>query len=470
MTAVSQINDNEGSFDYSALSAETSESLRARAQRIREVRDRALLDVGKELTEAQSELANHAGGIFQQWAMAETGLSKGAIYNLINVYKEFGSRPNFGQLPIDKSAMYLLAAPSTPEEVREEAVNRATAGETITHKTARQMVGKSKPKPTPEEESAQRAEEDRLNATLERQLAYEEATQDVNTDLLDPQMADYYRDLLGNDVSYIRDLLITKKTKADELRILLALEGEADEPREKLMSWLLERIQGSAPKPTTGAASLRYVGGEFDQTPPGEEPVIDLDEEDDWAEPEDWDPLAPQSPDYDPFERRETVVHDTPVEVPGQSKLDAALETLKKTTWDGAPKTLYQGGPATCIYCHVEHENWTPITNYGGNLWRCGKCKKLVADNAMNPDKETIGNAVLSQHYTSVRSCLIALTEQGKRLKAQRSIESWHALKPDQLVSVRGLIEQLTALDLPNVLAEMDKKLEEMTRAVEVTA
>jgi hypothetical protein len=38
------------------------------------------------------------------------------------------------------SALYLLAAPSTPESARQEAIDRAEAGETITHQTARDIV------------------------------------------------------------------------------------------------------------------------------------------------------------------------------------------------------------------------------------------------------------------------------------------------------------------------------------------
>ncbi len=39
-----------------------------------------------------------------------------------------------------KEALYLLAAPSTPEAVRQDAIERAEAGEPISYSTARDMV------------------------------------------------------------------------------------------------------------------------------------------------------------------------------------------------------------------------------------------------------------------------------------------------------------------------------------------
>ncbi len=63
--------------------------------------------------------------------------------NLLAVQKNLLT-PNFG-VGVDwrefaPSALYLLAAPSTPKAVRQEAIERAQAGEPITYSTAREMV------------------------------------------------------------------------------------------------------------------------------------------------------------------------------------------------------------------------------------------------------------------------------------------------------------------------------------------
>lgn len=128
---------DQSTFDYSLVPADTADSLRARGQRIREIKDKAAIDLGRELTAAQDELADHVDGTFQKWVEAETGMSRGTAYNLINVFKRFGSRPKFGQLNISLSAQYELAKPSTPDEVIEDVIQRAEAGERITHKAAK---------------------------------------------------------------------------------------------------------------------------------------------------------------------------------------------------------------------------------------------------------------------------------------------------------------------------------------------
>jgi hypothetical protein len=51
---------------------------------------------------------------------------------------------NFADLHIAPSALYLLAAPSTPEAARLEALERAEAGEAITHSAARNIVAEHK--------------------------------------------------------------------------------------------------------------------------------------------------------------------------------------------------------------------------------------------------------------------------------------------------------------------------------------
>ncbi len=106
---------------------------------IREIFGNAIWEVGKKFSQIRDELRHNKKGGFREW-LDYAGWSKTEVYRDISVYETFSTVPNLGQLEIGKSAYYLLAAPSTPEFAREEALNRAENGETITYTTAKEIV------------------------------------------------------------------------------------------------------------------------------------------------------------------------------------------------------------------------------------------------------------------------------------------------------------------------------------------
>ena len=68
-------------------------------------------------------------GAFGGWLESEFAWSDRTAQKFINVAKMLVESTN---IPIDsKEALYLLAAPSTPEQARQEAITRARNGETI---------------------------------------------------------------------------------------------------------------------------------------------------------------------------------------------------------------------------------------------------------------------------------------------------------------------------------------------------
>jgi uncharacterized protein YecE (DUF72 family) len=71
-------------------------------------------------------------------------------------------------LPIQPSAVYLLAAPTVSDEARQVAVEKAEAGEEITFATAREIVAEAKKKRRPRRQKAVPA--DRLGLRLVRSL------------------------------------------------------------------------------------------------------------------------------------------------------------------------------------------------------------------------------------------------------------------------------------------------------------
>lgn len=97
-----------------------------------------VVSAGKRLAEVQGHLPH---GEFLVWIKSEFGMSQRHAYNLINIGKNFPILANFASF--DKSALYLLSAPSTPEAARDEAKARASNGR-VTHKEAREIVAEHK--------------------------------------------------------------------------------------------------------------------------------------------------------------------------------------------------------------------------------------------------------------------------------------------------------------------------------------
>ncbi len=94
-----------------------------------------IIDIGQKLIEVKARLGHgHFGG----WLEAEFAWSNDTAKRFMSVARQFETR-NLHDLNIAPSALYLLAAPSTPEPARIEALERAEAGETITHAIAQDI-------------------------------------------------------------------------------------------------------------------------------------------------------------------------------------------------------------------------------------------------------------------------------------------------------------------------------------------
>lgn len=132
------------SFNYDSLDSEQRIVVQQRTGEIKERLRRSAQDIweiGQKLADVRSRLKH---GQFDVWLKAEFGWSRRTAYNFINVFEAFGERANLAQISIATSALYLLAAPSTPQEMREEVLQRAKEGEAITHKELRQVLKEEK--------------------------------------------------------------------------------------------------------------------------------------------------------------------------------------------------------------------------------------------------------------------------------------------------------------------------------------
>lgn len=154
---------------YRGLPDEVCERLEQRALRIQTILTRDVLELGQELAAVREEYRHNKHGGFEQWVKKKTVLSLSTAYNCLDVSKHFGNLVNFTRLDIAKSAQYVLAAESTPQEARVQAIQRAEAGEKITLTVAKELI---------EAQQAQRrAEEAARVARAEVQQAHEDLAQ-----------------------------------------------------------------------------------------------------------------------------------------------------------------------------------------------------------------------------------------------------------------------------------------------------
>ncbi len=126
------------SFDYSSLDTETRNVVQQKTFELRGLIRRSaqyIIEIGQTLIEIRGQLGY---GSFRKWLKAEFSWSVSAATKFIQVAEQF-SCVNFTQVEIAASALYLLARPSTPEEARQEALERANQGEIITHALAKQI-------------------------------------------------------------------------------------------------------------------------------------------------------------------------------------------------------------------------------------------------------------------------------------------------------------------------------------------
>ena len=123
-------------FDYTSLDLDTAQFIQEQTGEIRGLMRRTaqdIFEIGQKLLQVKAKLGH---GRFGTWLTVEFDWTERTAQQFMNVARQFKAE-NFADLQLAPSALYLLAAPSTPPKVREEAIARAELGETITYKTAK---------------------------------------------------------------------------------------------------------------------------------------------------------------------------------------------------------------------------------------------------------------------------------------------------------------------------------------------
>lgn len=129
-------------FDYAGLSNETQIVVQQHTREIKSLLRRTaqdIFDIGQKLLEVKAQLGH---GHFRTWLKAEFDWSIWTATKFMQVADKFKC-VKFTHLDIAPSALYELAAPSTPDVVRSEAIERALGGETITCSLAKAIKAKA---------------------------------------------------------------------------------------------------------------------------------------------------------------------------------------------------------------------------------------------------------------------------------------------------------------------------------------
>lgn len=126
-------------FEYGILEPETRRVVQQRTNEIKTLMRRSsqdIIDIGQNLIEVKQHLGH---GSFRNWLKFEFNWSVSAATKFMQVAEQFKCI-NFTHLNITASTLYLIAAPSTPKEVREEILERASNGENIGYTKVKAIV------------------------------------------------------------------------------------------------------------------------------------------------------------------------------------------------------------------------------------------------------------------------------------------------------------------------------------------
>lgn len=139
----------EDNFEYLHLDNETRTIVRQRTSEIKDLMRLTaenIIYIGQKLTEVKEQLGH---GSFQSWLRSEFEWSEQTARQFMQVYRWSETIENkkfvFSQLAT--SALYLLAAPSTPTEAREEVLGLVDGHEKVSYTRVKNIVDRYKQQP-----------------------------------------------------------------------------------------------------------------------------------------------------------------------------------------------------------------------------------------------------------------------------------------------------------------------------------
>lgn len=100
-----------------------------------------ILEIGKHLCAVREMLPSDEQ--FGKWREAEIGMTRHTAIRMMRVHRQFGASHNATR-NLTPTVLYELSKPSTPDEVVEEVVTKAQAGEKVTVVTVKDQVAQAK--------------------------------------------------------------------------------------------------------------------------------------------------------------------------------------------------------------------------------------------------------------------------------------------------------------------------------------
>jgi 5-methylcytosine-specific restriction endonuclease McrBC regulatory subunit McrC len=125
-------------FDYASLDKDTSVFLQEKTAEVKALMRQTVENVirtGNILIEVKNRLPH---GQWENWLNSEFGWAPRTARRMMMVADEFTS-DTLTNLEITTSALYILSAPSTPKETREEAISLAQGGEKVTEAVVKDL-------------------------------------------------------------------------------------------------------------------------------------------------------------------------------------------------------------------------------------------------------------------------------------------------------------------------------------------
>jgi len=240
--------------------------------------------MGKVLCAAKDCLKH---GEFLDWIEGNLGTSERMSRHFMRVFQTFKSE-NFSDLRIEPSALYALAAPSTPDEARGDAIALAETGATVTHAKAREIIAAHKPEIAPQSTPEIAPVDDDEKAVLNEALAqlsaaaYNDDETDDEAETVDPlgMAATVTTEVMNaelpseatpaaklskaeeddlSDADWMETLPLTKKLRDENMVPLLFSTAALNYRRLQSPIGVLRRAVDAAPNMASDAFSIRMA-------------------------------------------------------------------------------------------------------------------------------------------------------------------------------------------------------------------
>jgi hypothetical protein len=119
--------------------AENAEVIRVLGKRV--IAD--VIEIGRRLTESKA-LCGH--GNWLPWLEREFGWTERTAQNFMQVHAMVGKSAKFADLSLPMSGLYLLAAPSTPEQAQQQVIERVESGEHLSVGDVKKLIAQARDK------------------------------------------------------------------------------------------------------------------------------------------------------------------------------------------------------------------------------------------------------------------------------------------------------------------------------------